>query len=120
MLAGYTLAFAVGLIISGRLGDLVGRRRMFMIGAAGFTVASLLCGLAPTPGVLIAAGSLQGLLGAVMLPQGFAMMKRSFPAGDRRKAFGAVRPGDGPVRGGRPDHGRLCWSTPTCSAPAGG
>src|SRR5689334_2728150 len=47
ILAGYTLAFAVGLLTSARLGDIVGRRPMFIAGMAGFTVFSLLCGLAP-------------------------------------------------------------------------
>ncbi len=50
VLAAYTMSFAVGLVVSARAGDLVGRRRMFIIGMAGFTVASLLCGLAPTAG----------------------------------------------------------------------
>ena len=50
MLAGYTLAFAIGLVTFGRLGDLVGRRRLFVIGAVGFTIASALCGLATSPG----------------------------------------------------------------------
>jgi hypothetical protein len=49
MLAGYTLAFAIGLISFGRLGDLVGRRRLFLIGAVGFTVASAVCGFATSP-----------------------------------------------------------------------
>ncbi len=87
ILAAYTLPFAVGLIISGRLGDLVGRRRMFLIGMAGFTVASLLCGLAPTAGFLIAARVLQGLFGATMIPQGLAMVRESFHPDDLQKAF---------------------------------
>src|SRR5213078_1842502 len=68
--AAYTLAMAVGLLTGGRLGDIYGRRRMFLIGAAGFTAASLLCALAWSPGVLIAARTVQCLFGAVMLPQG--------------------------------------------------
>lgn len=48
--AAYTLAMAVGLITGGRLGDIAGRKRMFLIGAAGFTLGSLLCGLAWSPG----------------------------------------------------------------------
>nr|AIA14412.1 drug resistance MFS transporter, drug:H+ antiporter-2 (14 Spanner) (DHA2) family [uncultured bacterium] len=87
ILASYTLTFAIGLIISARLGDLIGRKQMFVVGMAGFTLASLLCGLAPTPGLLIAARVLQGLLGAVMIPQGFAMVKQAFHPDDLQKAF---------------------------------
>ena len=87
ILAAYTLPFAVGLIISGRLGDVVGRRRMFLIGMIGFTLASLLCGLAPTAGFLIAARVMQGLFGATMIPQGLAMVRESFVPEDLQKAF---------------------------------
>nr|AIA13712.1 drug resistance MFS transporter, drug:H+ antiporter-2 (14 Spanner) (DHA2) family [uncultured bacterium] len=87
ILASYTLTFAIGLVISARLGDIVGRKQMFIIGMAGFTIASLLCGIAPTPGLLIAARVLQGLLGAVMIPQGLAMVKQSFHPDDLQKAF---------------------------------
>ncbi|MGZ0146796.1 DHA2 family efflux MFS transporter permease subunit [Kribbella sp. WER1] len=95
MLAGYTLAFAIGLITFGRLGDLVGRRRMFVIGALGFTVASAVCGLATSPEVLIGSRVAQGLLGAVMIPQGFAILKSIFPAEELGKAFAMF----GPVMG---------------------
>ena len=87
ILAGYTLAFAVGLITSARAGDIVGRRPMFVIGMAGFTLASLACGLAPTAGLLIAFRVLQGLFGAVMIPQGFAMVTQCFPPEQLQKAF---------------------------------
>jgi EmrB/QacA subfamily drug resistance transporter len=87
ILAAYTLAFAVGLVTSARAGDIVGRRRMFVTGMAGFTLASLACGLAPSAGLLIAFRVLQGLFGAVMLPQGLAMVKQSFPPEDLQKAF---------------------------------
>src|SRR5262249_53920099 len=69
VIAGYGLAYAVLLITGGRLGDLYGRKRMFLIGVIGFTLASALCGLAPTPVTLIAARVLQGAAGAVMFPQ---------------------------------------------------
>ena len=59
---GYALTFAVGLVTGGRLGDIYGRRRLFLLGVAGFTAASLLCGLAPTSEALIAARLLQGAL----------------------------------------------------------
>lgn len=87
ILAAYTLAFAVGLITSARLGDIIGRRPMFIAGMAGFTVMSLACGLAPSPGTLIAFRALQGLCGATMIPQGLAMVKQSFPPKDLQKAF---------------------------------
>src|SRR3954471_7191282 len=80
MLAGYTLAFAIGLITFGRLGDLVGRRRLFVIGALGFTVASAVCGLATSPEVLIGSRVAQGLLGAVMILQGLRRGWRSLPS----------------------------------------
>ncbi|GAA0606476.1 DHA2 family efflux MFS transporter permease subunit [Kribbella sandramycini] len=95
MLAGYTLAFAIGLVTFGRLGDLAGRRRLFLIGAAGFTLASALCGLATSPELLIGSRIAQGLLGAVMIPQGFAILKSVFPPAEIGKAFALF----GPVMG---------------------
>ncbi|MFC4056978.1 MFS transporter [Planomonospora corallina] len=90
--AGYTMAMAVGLIVGGRLGDLYGRRRVFVIGAAGFTLASLLCGLALSPGMLVGARVLQGVFGAVMIPQGLGMIKEMFPPKEQAAAFGAFGP----------------------------
>ena len=93
--AAYTLAMAIGLLTGGRLGDIYGRRRMFLIGAAGFTLASLACGLAQTPAELIAGRAVQGLFGAIMLPQGLGMIKQMFTTAEQAKAFGAF----GPVMG---------------------
>ena len=93
--AAYTLSMSIGLLTGGRLGDIFGRRRMFLIGAAGFTLASLACGLAQTPGQLITARAVQGLFGAVMLPQGLGMIKQLFTPAEQAKAFGAF----GPVMG---------------------
>src|SRR2546421_3385605 len=93
--AGYTLAFAVMLVTGGRLGDIVGRRRMFLIGAAGFTISSVLCAFAQSPEMLIGSRVLQGALGAVMIPQGFGIIKMIFPASELMAAFGAF----GPVMG---------------------
>jgi EmrB/QacA subfamily drug resistance transporter len=87
ILAAYTLAFAVGLITSGRLGDVIGRRPMFIVGMVGFAAASLACGLAPDPGSLIAFRAVQGLFGATMIPQGFAMVQQSFPEDELQRAF---------------------------------
>lgn len=92
MLAGYTLSFAVGLITFGRLGDRLGRRRLFVIGAAGFALASTLCGLATSPEMLIGSRFAQGLLGAVMIPQGLAIIKAVFPAEEIGKAFAMFGP----------------------------
>ncbi|MEV6903246.1 MFS transporter [Amycolatopsis sp. NPDC051372] len=87
VLSAYTAAFALGLITSGRLGDLLGRRRLFLLGMAGFTVASLACGLAPSAGFLITARVFQGLFGSVMIPQGLALVKIVFPPEPLRKAL---------------------------------
>ena len=87
VLSAYTAAFAIGLVTSARLGDLLGRRRLFLLGMAGFTLASLACGLAPDVVFLIAARALQGLLGSVMIPQGLALMKVVFPPEHLRQAF---------------------------------
>lgn len=90
--AGYTLAFAVGLITGGRLGDLYGRRRMFLLGLGGFVIASALCGFAGSPEVLVASRVLQGLFGALLIPQGFGIMKSMFGPAELQKAFGAFGP----------------------------
>ncbi|MFD0633429.1 MFS transporter [Catenulispora yoronensis] len=93
VLSAYTATFALGLVTSGRLGDLLGRRRLFLLGMAGFTLASLACGLAPGVPWLIAARIAQGLCGSVMIPQGFALVKVVFPPDQLRKAlipFGPV------------------------------
>jgi EmrB/QacA subfamily drug resistance transporter len=93
--AAYVLAFAVLLVTGARLGDLVGRRRLFMIGIVGFTIASVLCALAGSPGMLIATRALQGAFGAVLIPQGFGMIKEVFSEDEVTKAFAAF----GPVMG---------------------
>lgn len=93
--AGYTIAMASGLLIGGRLGDIYGRRRVFVVGMAGFTLMSLACALSRSPEMLITFRVLQGLLGALMLPQGLGMIREMFPAEEAAKAFGAF----GPVMG---------------------
>ncbi|WP_171075112.1 MFS transporter [Nonomuraea basaltis] len=85
--SGYALAFALTLVTGGRLGDIAGRRRLFLIGAAGFVVASLLCGLAPDPETLIAARLLQGIMAGAMVPQILAIMTVTFGPEERGKAF---------------------------------
>jgi EmrB/QacA subfamily drug resistance transporter len=92
VLSAYTAAFAIGLITAGRLGDLLGRRRLFLLGLTGFTLASLACGLAPGAGFLIGARVLQGLFGSVLIPQGMALVKIAFPPRHLRRAFMLVGP----------------------------
>ncbi|MDA2812226.1 DHA2 family efflux MFS transporter permease subunit [Nocardiopsis sp. RSe5-2] len=84
----YTLALAVLIITSGRLGDLYGQRRLFIVGVASFTAASVLCGLAPGAGWLIAARAVQGVGAAVMMPQTMALLVRVFPPERRGTAMG--------------------------------
>jgi EmrB/QacA subfamily drug resistance transporter len=93
--AGYTLSFAVLLIAGARLGDLYGRRRLFLLGLAGFTLFSTACALAPGMGVLIAFRALQGAFGALMIPQGFGLMKQVFDDDELGKAMGMFGPATG-------------------------
>ncbi|MCL8014005.1 MFS transporter [Streptomyces sp. AS02] len=86
--AGYALAFAAGLITGGRLGDIHGRKRLFLVGIAGFTVASALCGFAANPEMLVAARILQGGMAALMVPQVLSIVHATFPAHERGKVFG--------------------------------
>lgn len=90
IVAGYELAFGVLLITGGRLGDLFGRRRLFTIGMAGFTLASAMCGLAPSAEILIAARVLQGLAAALLFPQVYASIRVNFDGDDSRRAFGLL------------------------------
>ena len=91
VVAGYGLAYAVMLITGGRLGDLFGRRRVFILGLTGFTVTSALCGLAPTAMALILARLLQGLTAALLFPQALALINITFTeATTRAKAFAAL------------------------------
>lgn len=86
--AGYTLAMAGGVLIGGRLGDRYGRRRLFLIGMAGFTLASILAAAAPTAALLLAARIAQGLLGALMLPQSMGLIRDIAGPERMRAAFG--------------------------------
>ncbi|MFE6450663.1 MFS transporter [Nocardiopsis dassonvillei] len=87
VLAGYSLTFALALITGGRLGDILGRKRMFIIGMAAFTLASVLCGAAPTAEILIAGRLLQGAAAALMVPQVMSIIVVLFDHADRAKAF---------------------------------
>jgi EmrB/QacA subfamily drug resistance transporter len=87
VISAYAATYAVFLITGGRLGDLLGRRRMFMLGVAGFTLASALCGTAWSPTVLIAGRILQGLTATVMAPQVLASIRVLFPAAEQARAL---------------------------------
>ena len=88
VLAGYSLAYAVMLVTGGRLGDVYGRKRLFMLGMASFTLASALCGLAPDPTLLVAARLVQGLSAAAMTPQVLSTIQVTFAPQERSRAFG--------------------------------
>ena len=100
----YTLTLAGLLLLGGTLGDSYGRRKMFVVGTVWFALASLLCGLAPNVGVLIAARALQGVGGALLTPGSLAILQASFAEDDRmagdRRVVRARRRGhrDRPVR----------------------
>ncbi|RVX44146.1 EmrB/QacA subfamily drug resistance transporter [Nonomuraea polychroma] len=87
MLAGYSLAFALLLITGGRLGDIAGRKRIFLIGMGGFTVASALCGFATSPEMLVASRVIQGAMAAMMVPQVISTIQVIFPPKERGNAF---------------------------------
>lgn len=92
VIGGYTLALGSGLILGGRLGDRFGRRNAFLFGLVGFTVASLLCAIAPNIALLIVFRVVQGFLGAMLLPQGFGLIREVFPPKEFGKAFAAYGP----------------------------
>jgi EmrB/QacA subfamily drug resistance transporter len=90
IVGGYAFAYAAGMITAGRLGDMLGHRRIFIAGVLAFTVASLLCGLARNPAQLVTARLLQGLAGAMMVPQVLGTITATFPARDRPRAIAWV------------------------------
>ncbi|WP_425571045.1 MFS transporter [Rugosimonospora acidiphila] len=87
IVAGFSLAVACGVITAGRLGDLFGRRRLYALGLALFTLASLMCGVAPGVTVLIAGRVAQGLAAALMSPQALAILGTAFTGRARARAF---------------------------------
>lgn len=90
--ASYALAMGVLLVLGGRLGDRFGKRRMFLIGIAGFTLASLWCGLAINPVMLIAGRLVQGGFGALLIPQGIGTLIDTFSREQQPRAFSAFGP----------------------------
>ncbi|MFD8703731.1 MFS transporter [Kitasatospora sp. NPDC059648] len=87
VVAGYVFSYATGLVPGGRLGDILGHRRMFLTGMAAFTVASVLCGLSQSPTQLVLARMLQGLTAAAMVPQVLALITTAVPAEGRARAL---------------------------------
>nr|WP_250814013.1 MFS transporter [Neorhizobium tomejilense] len=87
IISGYATTYAVMLITGGRLGDLYGRRNVFLSGMVGFAAASALCGFAWSPSVLIAGRVLQGFAAAIMAPQALASINAIFPDQEKSKAL---------------------------------
>ena len=89
VITAYTIVYAALLITGGRLGDIFGRKRLFIIGLTVFGGASALCGMAPSIGLLIGARALQGVGGALFYPQVLSIIQRTFSGNERTKALGA-------------------------------
>jgi EmrB/QacA subfamily drug resistance transporter len=106
ILNGYMLTLASLILLGGSLGDRLGRRRVFVVGVVWFTIASLLCAVAPSAEALIGARLLQGVGGALLTPGSLAMIESSFRPDDRARAIGAwsglggVATAIGPLLGG--------------------
>src|SRR6266508_237941 len=106
VVTGYTLSLAGLLLLGGALGDRFGRRRVFVVGVIWFAAASLLCGIAPSSGVLVGARILQGVGGALLIPGSLAILEATFVPEDRSRAigawsgFGGVASAIGPFLGG--------------------
>ena len=102
----YMLTLAGLILLGGSLGDRYGRRKVFVLGVVWFAGASLLCGLAPNVGVLVAARALQGIGGALLTPGSLALIQASFHPDDRARAvglwsgFGGIGAAVGPFLGG--------------------
>lgn len=92
VIGGYALALGAGLVLGGRLGDRYGRRAMFLYGLGAFTLASLCCAMAPTIAALIAFRLLQGLAGAMLLPQGLGLLRENYSGPDLARVFGIFGP----------------------------
>lgn len=102
----YMVTLAGLILLGGALGDRFGRRKVFVVGVVWFALASLLCGIAPNAGVLIAARALQGVGGALLTPGSLALIQASFHPDDRGRAvglwsgFGGIGAAVGPFVGG--------------------
>jgi EmrB/QacA subfamily drug resistance transporter len=106
VVSGYALAFGLALVPAGRLGDTLGRRRMFLIALSAFVATSALSGAAPTAGLLVGARLLQGMAGGMLTPQNSGLIQDLFRGAERGRAFGilgatiGLSTAAGPVIGG--------------------
>jgi EmrB/QacA subfamily drug resistance transporter len=106
VVSGYALTFGLALVPGGRLGDMFGRRRMFLLALPAFVLTSALSGAAPTAGLLIAARLLQGFAGGMLLSQNSGLIQDLFRGSERGRAFGllgatvGLSTAAGPVIGG--------------------
>jgi EmrB/QacA subfamily drug resistance transporter len=113
LIAGYSLSFAVLLITGGRMGDVFGYKKLFLIGVGGFTLASLLSGLAWNTDILIGARLIQGAMAALMVPQVMSLMQVMFKPHERSGVMGlfgalaGVAASLGPVIGGLLIHANI-------------
>ncbi len=88
VVAAYLLGFAGTLITAARLGDIYGRKRLFLVGMIGFTASSALCGAAPTAAILVVGRLVQGIMAGLMFPQVLSVIQVTFPPSKRGRAFG--------------------------------
>jgi EmrB/QacA subfamily drug resistance transporter len=106
VVSGYALTFGLALVPAGRLGDTIGRRRMFLIAVSAFVLTSALTGAAQTTGWLLAARLLQGVAGGMLIPQNVGLIQDMFRGAERARAFGilgsvvGLSTATGPVVGG--------------------
>ncbi|MGH3802141.1 MAG: MFS transporter, partial [Pseudonocardiaceae bacterium] len=106
VVSGYALAFGLVLVAGGRLGDALGRRRMFLVALTGFVLTSALCGAAPSAELLVAARLLQGVAAGMLTPQNSGLIQTLFRGPERGRAFGifgatvGLSTAVGPVLGG--------------------
>jgi EmrB/QacA subfamily drug resistance transporter len=90
VISGYALALGLSLVPAGRLGDSLGRRRMFLIALLAFVLTSALTGAAPSAGLLIAARLVQGVAGGMLIPQNSGLIQELFQGAERGRAFGIL------------------------------
>jgi EmrB/QacA subfamily drug resistance transporter len=92
IIGGYALTFAVGMVTGARLGDIYGRKRLFVIGAIGFVLASTACALAANSEMLICFRLVQGFAAALLIPQGLGIIRATFSPAELGSAFGIFGP----------------------------
>src|SRR5580704_12372057 len=106
VIEAYALFLGALILVGGSMGDQFGRKRVFLLGVVSFTVASIACGIATSPGMLIAGRSLQGIGAALLVPGSLAIISATFDDAERGRAIGtwsgysAITTAIGPVTGG--------------------